>query len=195
MGLSSVIYITHWEIFLPYRIRLQVTKATISSPLASFSSMSFLADLWYTYKETPHQNKTTDLTGQSRHWTKTHTYFLAADSIAQTSTKHLLAALRLQPLHTHRIHHSVISYTVAMWLRLGLLRLRLVQCCLYICEAGRARSCSRTWERSETSHAELKNRMLQLNAETNSYTLHQIEDITLDLPRHILIIPFGKLQN
>lgn len=69
-----------------------------------------------------------------------HSYFLAADSIAQTSTKHLLAALCLQPLHTQRIHHSIISYTVAMWLRLGLLRLRLVQRSLHICEAGRARS-------------------------------------------------------
>lgn len=75
---------------------------------------------------------------------QTHTYFLTADSIAQAGTKHLLAALCLEPLHAHRVHHSIISYALAIWLRLGLLRLGLVQRSLHICEARRARSCTRT---------------------------------------------------
>lgn len=93
------------------------------------------------------QGNPKDLTGLNRHSTKSRTYFLAADSVAQAGTKHLLAALCLEPLHAHGVHHSVISYALAIWLRLGLLRLRLVQRSLYVCEARRARTCRRTWER------------------------------------------------
>lgn len=82
---------------------------------------------------------------QRLHWTEqaltqTHTYFLAAHSISQAGAKHLLASLCLEPLHTHRVHHSIISYALAIRLRLGLLRLGLVQGSLHICEARRARS-------------------------------------------------------
>lgn len=144
---SAVIY-NSLEIFLPYRTGIQITKTTTFSPLAPFSSISS-ADICYTYRGTPKWNCRA-VPKISLDWTGTeqsHTYFLAADSVAQAGTKHLLAALCLEPLHTNRVHHSVISYALAIWLRLGLLRLRLVQRSLYVCEARRARTCRRTWER------------------------------------------------
>lgn len=149
------------------------------TPCTFLQYIFFRRHFWYTHKgfyfEIKPQGSPKDLPGLNRHWTQTHTYFLAADSIAQAGTKHLLAALCLEPLHTHRVHHSIISYALAIWLRLGLLRLGLVQCSLHICEARRARSCGRTWERSEMLHAKLKKRMLQLNAEAP----HQIEGTSL----------------
>lgn len=145
------------------------TNYFISSPLAPSSRKSSSEDISDThtkglYFEIKPQCSPKDLSD----WTgskQTPTYFLAADSIAQAGTKHLLAALCLEPLHTHRVHHSVVSYALAVRLRLGLLRLGLVQRSLHIREARRARPCNRTRERSQMSHAKLENRMLQLNAE------------------------------
>lgn len=66
-----------------------------------------------------------------------HSCLLAADSIAQASAQHLLVSLRLQPLHSHRVDHTAIRDTVAVWS--GLQRsLRLVNRCSDICEGARS---------------------------------------------------------
>lgn len=59
--------------FLPYRTRLQITKTTISSPLAPFSSMSSSEDISNThtkkefYFEIKPRGSLKDLTGLNRH--------------------------------------------------------------------------------------------------------------------------------
>lgn len=58
---------------------------------------------------------------------------LAAHSIAQTSAEHLIISLCLQPLHPHRVNHTTVCDTVAMWNWLRL-RLGLVNSCPDICD-------------------------------------------------------------
>lgn len=112
------------------------------------------------------QDSPRDLTGVKRHYTPTHTYLLAADSVAQAGAQHLLAALCLEPLHAHGVHDAVVRDALAVGLGLRLLRLGLVQRRLHVRDAGRARACGTTRDRRDMWQAKLSNRMLPLNAET-----------------------------
>lgn len=86
------------------------------------------------------QDSPRGLTGAKRHYTPTHTYLLAADSVAQAGAEHLLAALCLEPLHAHGVDDAIVGDALAVGLGLRLLRLGLVQRRLHVGDAGGARA-------------------------------------------------------